>query len=70
MHLDMNSFFASVEQAANPELKGKPVVITGSRQRTVIFNVTYGSLLASNDKGSHVISPAWRPGGIRNVPVK
>ena len=33
--------------------------------------VTYGSLLASIDKvGSQVISPAWRPDGIRNVPVR
>jgi len=31
------------------------------------FTVTYGSLLQTEEKGSHVISPAWRPKGIRNV---
>jgi DNA polymerase IV len=41
MHLDMNSFFASVEQAANPNLKGKPIVVTGSQQRTVILTASY-----------------------------
>jgi DNA polymerase-4 len=34
------------------------------------FKVTFGSLLDAEDKGSHVISPAWRPDGIRNVGVK
>jgi DNA polymerase-4 len=34
------------------------------------FSVTYGSLLSSEEKGSHVISPAWRPDGIRNVDVQ
>jgi DNA polymerase-4 len=34
------------------------------------FSVTFGSLLDAEDKGSHVISPAWRPDGIRNVDVK
>ena len=34
------------------------------------FKVTFGSLLSSDEKGSHVISPAWRPEGIRNVEVK
>jgi len=37
------------------------------------FSVTFGSLLdgeKAKEKGSHVISPAWRPDGIRNVDVK
>jgi DNA polymerase-4 len=34
------------------------------------FKVTFGSLLATEEKGSHVISPAWRPDGIRNIDVK
>ena len=32
--------------------------------------VTFGSILDSEEKGSHVISPAWRPSGIRNVDVE
>jgi len=31
------------------------------------FTVTYASLLQTEEKGSYVISPAWRPEGIRNV---
>lgn len=34
------------------------------------FTVMYGSLLNQESKGSHVISPAWRPDGIRNVAVQ
>lgn len=34
------------------------------------FSVTFGSLLDEEEKGSFVISPAWRPEGIRNVEVK
>jgi len=34
------------------------------------FAVTFGSLLDNEEKGSFVISPAWRPEGIRNVNVK
>ncbi|HKK01278.1 MAG TPA: DNA polymerase IV, partial [Desulfuromonadales bacterium] len=34
------------------------------------FTVTYGSILENREKGSHVISPAWRPSGIRRVETK
>jgi DNA polymerase-4 len=33
------------------------------------FTVTFGSLLSTEEKGSLVISPAWRPDGIRSVDV-
>jgi DNA polymerase-4 len=34
------------------------------------FVVTYASVLETEEKGSHVISPAWRPAGIRRVDVQ
>jgi DNA polymerase-4 len=33
------------------------------------FALTFGSLLDNGEKGSFVISPAWRPEGIKNVEV-
>ncbi len=34
--IDMDAFFASVEQKTNPRLRGKPVAVIGSGTRTVI----------------------------------
>jgi len=40
MHIDMNAFFASVEQQSNPELRGKPIAVVG-RGRTVVTTASY-----------------------------
>lgn len=41
LHLDMDAFFASVEQRSNPALQGKPIAVTGSGARTVITTASY-----------------------------
>jgi len=39
--VDMDAFFASVEQQVNPDLKGKPIAVTGAGERTVITTSSY-----------------------------
>ncbi len=55
--IDMNSFYASVEQAQNPELRGKPVVICGDPERRS------GIVLAASKEakkfGIKTTDPVW-----------
>lgn len=41
MCIDMDAFFASVEQKTNPRLRGKPIAVIGSGGRTVITTRSY-----------------------------
>lgn len=57
LHVDMNSFFASVEVAEDPSLKGKPLAIAGDEKerRGIIVTCTY----EARSFGIYTTMPLW-----------
>ena len=41
IHIDMDAFYASVEQMDNPEWKGLPIAVGGSEARGVVSAASY-----------------------------
>jgi DNA polymerase IV len=56
IHLDMDAFYASVEQRDNPQLRGRPVIVAWQANRSVVCAASY----EARSFGVHSAMPAIR----------
>ena len=54
IHVDMNAFFASIEQRDFPELRGKPVAVTNGPQGACIITASYEARAKGVRTGMHI----------------
>ncbi|GAF66300.1 DNA polymerase IV [Bacillus sp. TS-2] len=58
LHIDMNSFYASVEMSYDPKLRGKPIAIAGNVEKRKGIIVT--SSYEARAKGVQTAMPVWK----------
>ena len=57
LHVDLDAFFAAVEQLDNPTLRGKPVIVAGSTShRGVVSTASY----EARGYGVHSAQVLWK----------
>jgi DNA polymerase-4 len=54
LHVDMNAFFASIEQRDFPELRGKPVGVSNGPQGTTLITASYEARAFGVRTGMHI----------------
>ena len=56
LHIDMDAFFAAIEQRDNPGLRNKPVAVSGNSERSVVSTASYEARLF----GIHSAMPVFK----------
>jgi DNA polymerase IV len=56
IHIDMDCFYAAIEERENPELRGKPVAVGGSSPRSVLTTANY----RAREFGCRSAMPAYK----------
>jgi DNA polymerase-4 len=56
LHIDMNAFFASVEELQNPRYMNKPIAVSGKTKRSVIASANY----VARAKGIKAAMPVYQ----------
>lgn len=70
VHVDMDAFFASVEQRDEPRLLGRPIAVTGAQARTVILSPSYEARAFGVKTGQTAPEARQRCPGLVIVPAR
>jgi DNA polymerase-4 len=56
LHIDMNAFFASIEELQNPKIANKPIAVAGHTKRSVVSSANY----IARQKGVRAAMPIFQ----------